>query len=52
MSASAQSMFDFFVLLMQKVPEFLMSEPVCYIMGLCFGVFAVGLVGRMLHITD
>lgn len=44
-----ESMFQFFVDILTYIPTFLMAEPVCYIVGFCFGFFAVGLFHKLLH---
>lgn len=52
MSASAQSMFDFFILLLKEIPDFLLAEPVCYIFGCCVGIFVVGLFSKLLKVAQ
>lgn len=48
-SGDRDSMFQFFIDILTFIPTFLMAEPVCYIVGICFGFFAVALFHKLLH---
>lgn len=52
MTETANSMFDFFLLLLKELPDFLMSEPICYIFGCVIGVFVCLLFTKLLHLAS
>lgn len=51
MSEKGQAMFDFFISILRNIPDFLMSEPICYVFGCVIGIFAVALFSRLLKIV-
>lgn len=52
MSSQADNMYNFFLKVFEAVPDFLMSEPICYIFGIVMGFFVVGLLYKLCHLAD
>lgn len=42
-------MKDFVIWLIDNIPEFLMSEPICYFVGLIFGAFVLNIILRIFN---
>ena len=45
-----QSVREFCVWFISQLPDFLMSEPICYFVGFFFSFATVGLIARLMNI--
>ena len=45
-----QEMKDFVMFVLSQVPDFLMSEPVCYFVGFFFLFVAISAIRQIVHI--
>lgn len=45
-----EEMKEFWLWWFSELPNFLLSEPICYLFGFTFGALAISLIRRIIHL--